>query len=134
MQIRERLLFCLWIIIEYFLHDKEKLEPNLLFVYILRFWRRKLNFVAYKRSQFHLSLLLFISVENIQGRQSIRTYNIFIAKASKLCQFLAHQEFSLSNGCKDTFSDIIWNSIVSKIFFKITDLFFKFENFILQDL
>ena len=63
-----------------------------------------------------------------------KTYNIFVAKASKLHQFLAHQEFGFADCSQYAIPDIFWNRFISKIFFKITDLFFKFEDFILQDL
>ena len=69
------------------------------------------------------------------GRMCVKdgTYNILFTKASKLCQFLGHEEFGFANSCQEFFMDLIReiNGFITKVFFEITDLLFNMEDFIL---
>ena len=64
--------------------------------------------------------------------QFLPTYNVFIAKSSKLRQFLRHQQFGFSDGGQNTFSYVLGNRGVVAELLEITDLLFEFENLNLQ--
>ena len=61
------------------------------------------------------------------------TYDVFVTKASKLCQLLAHQELAFAYGGQNTVPDFFRNVIgfITKVLFKITDLLFKLEDLVL---
>lgn len=64
------------------------------------------------------------------------TYDVFVAQASELSEFLTHEQFGFANGGQNAIAYVFWYVIglIAKVFFEITDLLFKLEDFILKHL